>query len=220
MKVHRVRLGADEYRVISPARPARGAYLHDRWAASMYVDREASEQLFAAWWLAARSPRSLVYVPMRGNGAAPDGLPDTAGEPVAPLDLVLVDHRVQFPVSRWKAVRARLGAGRLHTVKIPADGFRDEGADVHPLYGTEGFRDYLHFERAADTLFVVGSSLAFRQTGAMVRELIADEYAFRRGHGDPHHCVELSSGPWHRRRTRGRVSARLHIQYCEGMRAA
>lgn len=220
MRIHRVRLGADEYRVLRPDRPARGGYLHDRWSADMYVDREASQQLVAAWGLAARSPRSLVYVPMRGN-PVPPGLPEDPAHPAAaPLDLVLVHHRLQFPPSRWKAVRARLGAGQPHTAKLPETDFDDEAAQLHPLHGTDAFRDHLLFDRAADTLFVIGSTAAFRATTAAVHELIAEETAFLRDDEGHHFCVELSSGPWHRRRTRGQVSAGLHIQYRAGRAAA
>ncbi|MCC2280137.1 hypothetical protein LKL35_32650 [Streptomyces sp. ET3-23] len=209
MRIHRVRLGAEEYRVLRPDRPARGGYLHDRWSAEMYADREASRQLVAAWGLAVRSPRSLVYVPMRGN-SAPQGVPQEA----APLDLVLVHHRLQFPVSRWKAVRARLGTGQPHTVKLPESVFKDGPARPCPFHGTDATRrDHLLFDRAADTLFVIGSTTAFRATAATLHALVAEETALLRDDENHHFCVELSSGPWHRRRTRGRVSAGLHIEY-------
>ncbi|MGW1198416.1 hypothetical protein ACWD4B_21635 [Streptomyces sp. NPDC002536] len=219
MRIHRVRLGADEYRVLRPDRPARGGYLHDRWSADMYVDREASQQLVAAWGLAARSPRSLVYVPMRQN-PVPQGLLEAPAHPAAPLDLVLVHHRLQFPTSRWKAVRARLGAGQLHTAKLPEADFGDEAGQLHPLHGTDAYRDHLLFDRAADTLFVIGSTTAFRAAAATVHGLVANGTASLRDDEDRHFCVELSSGPWHQRRTRGPVSARLHIQYCPGQAAS
>ncbi|MFF4409289.1 hypothetical protein ACFY2W_29225 [Streptomyces sp. NPDC001262] len=219
MRIHRVRLGADEYRVLRPDRPARGGYLHDRWSADMYVDREAAQQLVAAWGLAARSPRSLVYVPMRQN-PVPQGLSEAPVHPAAALDLVLVHHRLQFPTSRWKAVRARLGAGQLHSAKLPEPDFGDEAARLHPLHGTDASRDHLLFDRAADTLFVIGSTTAFRTTAATVHDLVAGGTASLRDAEDHHFCVELSSGPWHRPRARGPVSAHLHIQYRAGQAAA
>lgn len=185
----------------------------------MYVDREASQQLVAAWGLAARSPRSLVYVPMRQN-PVPKGLLEASAHPAAPLDLVLVHHRLQFPTSRWKAVRARLGAGQLHTAKLPEAEFGDGAAQLHPLHGTDAYRDHLLFDRAADTLFVTASTTAFRATTATVHDLVADGTASLRDDEDHHFCVELSSGPWHRPNTRKQVSARLHIQYRAGQAAA
>lgn len=218
MRIHRVRLGADEYRVIRPDRPARGLFLRPAWAADLYADDEGAAQLAVAWGLAARSPRSLVYLPIRGN-AAPDGLPVEPDEPVAPLDLALVHHRSQFPASRWKAVRARLGAGVPHTVTIPESDFQGPGAELHPRYWTEEFRDRLSFARAAETMFVTGSAVAFRETGATVHRLTAPRYADPGGGGESHRCVELDAGSRHRRGARGDIPDLLHIQYCGDWRA-
>ncbi|GAA3104324.1 hypothetical protein [Streptosporangium carneum] len=109
---------------------------------------------------------------MRAN-TPPTGMvrPDA---PVEPLDLVLVRHSLQFPTSRWPAVRTRLGLGRLHTATLPEDVFPGREEIDHERAGTRKYRDRLRFDLAARTLFVVGSAEAFRNTGAsMIRPLAA-----------------------------------------------
>lgn len=66
--IHRARLGADEFRVIRPAQPPSRAVLidRDRYLAA-YLDQDAARGVAGLWMLAARSPRSLVHLPMRAN---------------------------------------------------------------------------------------------------------------------------------------------------------
>jgi hypothetical protein len=107
-----------------------------------------------------RSPRSLVYLPVRSNRPPAD-------EPwrEGPLDVVLVHASMQFRVSAWKEIRARLGIGAAHTVKL-------HGVDKK-------------FQRLADT--------DFEREGAWLRHFIeklpaADREAAGVG---PHQCVEI-----------------------------
>ncbi|GGY45172.1 hypothetical protein [Streptomyces tanashiensis] len=141
------------------------------------------------------------------------------GEPVA-LDLVLVHHSLQFPTASWKQVRSRLGAGRPHTAATPDDDFPDAGAVDHGRRYHPTYRDHLGFDIAAHTLFVVGSSTAFREHGTALRGLVDEAPSHRHRHpGAGHFCVEFSSGPWSRPRTRRHVPGVLHIQYSEDWRA-
>ncbi|MER6913521.1 hypothetical protein ABT354_17785 [Streptomyces sp. NPDC000594] len=218
MRIHRVRLGADTYRVVRPDRPAAGAHLHEREVAELYADGEAAHQLAVAWALAARSPRSLIHLPMRGN-AAPPGLPLAPGESAEPLDLVLVHHRLGFPPSRWKAVRARLGAGVPHTVRLPPGDLPPTDAEPEPRLYDREFRDHLGFARAAGTVFVIGSATAFRRTGAAIRELTTAERT-PGADGPVHLCAELDAAPHRLRRTRRGETTTLHIQYHDAWRAA
>ncbi|GAB3908822.1 hypothetical protein GCM10027612_83650 [Microbispora bryophytorum subsp. camponoti] len=111
--ISKVRLGRDEYRVVRPARALRHAMLYEgRLGAELSVDKRAAVVLATAWGLAARSPHSLVYLPLRTARPA-----DSANQ--ERLDLVLLHHRLAFPVSRWKQVRALLGAGAPHGVRLP-----------------------------------------------------------------------------------------------------
>jgi len=132
--VQRVRVGGDEHRVISPAAPLRNGALYTNGYGAhwydMYVDRADGHRIALLWLLAARSPRSLVYLPMRRTPPAPDvdtdmSRPVTAWHEMSrPLDLVLAPRSVQFPPSRWKAVRERITAWNapreLRTARIPA----------------------------------------------------------------------------------------------------
>ncbi|MFC7978011.1 hypothetical protein [Streptomyces cinereoruber] len=214
MRVHRVGLNGREIRVVrsAPGPDATGLALRDdgHWL-SMYADREGADRLAALWALAARSPRSLVHLPLRGDPAPHDGAGD--GEPVA-LDLVLLHHSLQFPTSSWKEVRARLGAGTPRTVSLPDDDLPDGDAVDHERRHHRTYRDHLGFDIAAHTLFVVGSSIAFREEGSALRNFADRAAAHRRRYpAAAHFCVELSPGPRGRGRTRRHVPGSLHIEY-------
>src|SRR5688572_11712853 len=108
--VSTVRLGRDEYRVVQPARPLSHAPLYEGYlGVEASVDKASARAIAMAWGFAMRSPRTLVYLPVRQSdreGRWSDG-------PV--LDLVLVHHSLGFRLSKWKQVRAKL-KGRPHTV--------------------------------------------------------------------------------------------------------
>ncbi|MGA8116916.1 MAG: hypothetical protein WCA46_25050 [Actinocatenispora sp.] len=201
--------------MIRPAPAAARLVLHDdNYGLAMYVDRDGAAQLVALWALAARSRHSLVHLPIRAH-AAPDG----AGFDLSvPLDLVLVHHSLQFPTSSWKQLRSRLGAGEIHTAATPADELR--GDVDHRRQLDREYRDHLGFDIAAHTLFVVGSPTAFRRNGAALRGLVDEAPSYRRRYPNAqHYCVELSAGPWSRRRTRRHVPDVLHVQYCDTWQA-
>ena len=96
------RLGADEFRVIRPAQPLSHAVLidHDRHL-DVYLDQDAARRIAGLWMLAARSPRSLIHLPMRANRPPVREVPDDVG---FQLDLVLLHHSLQFAPSSWKQV--------------------------------------------------------------------------------------------------------------------
>ncbi|MEV7673767.1 hypothetical protein [Streptomyces sp. NPDC088752] len=217
VRVHRVGLGGREVRVVrsDPGPDATGPALRDdgHWL-SMYADRDGADRLAALWALAARSARSLVYLPLRSHPAPHDGA--GGAEPVA-LDLVLVHHSLQFPSSAWKGVRARLGAGAPGTVSLPGDDLPDEDSVDHERRRHRTYRDHLSFDIAAHTLFVVGSSLAFREEGALLRRFAERAPSHARRHPESgHFCVELVPGPWGRERTRRHVPGSLHVEYLGG----
>ncbi|MEV0532770.1 hypothetical protein [Kitasatospora sp. NPDC050463] len=210
--VHQVRLGRAEYRVVTAVPRAPGVVLHDGpWSLQMVVDRPGAVDLAAAWALAARSPRSLIHLPLRAD-AGPTG-------PTEPdrLDLVLLHHSLAFPPSRWKAVRRRLGAGRPHTVDIPDSDFPAEGDIDHVRRGFAGWRDELRFAGAARTLFLTGSATAFRWTGSWVRSLSTEgPAALRRYPQGAHYCITLCHESTSPARTSKGVPGQLHIEYAEG----
>lgn len=206
-----VRLGDRGYRVVRPARPIGHAALYaSGYGAEMSVDRAAVLDFAAAWWLAARSPHSLVYLPLRASGCSCDT--DQYGD--RKLDLVLLHHSLGFPASRWKQVRARLATADPHTVTLPPSTFPQFAPTEHARRGHRDFHDHLRWAVAADTLFVIGSRHAYELAGADVRALVEDVPARLAAAPGAHHCVEIGLGrrstPNHRRN----AWLDLHIEYC------
>ncbi|MEU6715604.1 hypothetical protein ABZ897_29420 [Nonomuraea sp. NPDC046802] len=165
--IQRARVGATEYRVIRPAKPlANGALFDAGDYYNMNVDREDGRRIGALWLLAARSPRSLVYLPIR---AAPDS-PSVElyeGSEDRPLDLVLVHHSLQFPPSRWKEVRRRVSSAKcpreVRTASVPdTDLPADDEIDHHAMNYRE-YKDVLRQRVHAETLILTGSAATFRQ---------------------------------------------------------
>lgn len=170
--VHRVRFGGDEHRVIRPARARNvGLYATTRNNYGLYVDRPDGRQLGTLLMLAARSPRSLVYLPLRSNPDVPGiGLPDEQ-----PLDLVLVPRARQFRPAHWKPLRTRIAAANapreLRTARVPENDLtKDTPSDRLPCDDRYTIRQHLH----AETLFLTGTSGAFREAARHVFALAAD----------------------------------------------
>ncbi|MBP0450080.1 hypothetical protein J5Y04_11030 [Kitasatospora sp. RG8] len=213
--VHRVRTGRDEYRVVSATAGEGLAVLYDGpWEMQLYADRAGARDLAAAWALAARSPRSLIHLPLRADA----GSPGLEGQEAVPLDLVLLHHSLGFPPSRWKEVRARLGRGVPHTADIPESDFPAEDEIDHERRHFAGWRDELHFAGAARTLFLTGSAEAFRRTGTLVRSLDTEAAAvMARWPNRSHYCVTLTHGSGNRpgRAPKGGVPGQLHIEYVQ-----
>ncbi|MFD0279241.1 hypothetical protein ACFVHB_35840 [Kitasatospora sp. NPDC127111] len=217
--VHRVRAGRAEYRVVS-AVPGEGrAVLYGDgdgdsggWELRLYADRAGARDLAAAWALAARSPRSLVHLPLR-TGTAPEGLEE---EGAVRMDLVLLHHSLGFPPSRWKEVRARLGGGGVaHTVDVPASDFPPEGELDFTSHHFAEWRDGLRFAGAARTLFLTGSAEAFRWSGTLVRSLDTEAAAeLARRPNRAHYCVTLNhDAPGRPGRSPKGVPGQLHMVY-------
>ncbi|MEO6089795.1 MAG: hypothetical protein ABIQ18_42475 [Umezawaea sp.] len=206
-----VRLDGDSYRVIRPARPIAHASLHEgRLGAQLSVDKAATVDLAFAWWLAARSPRSLVYLPLRSS-------PSSCGEEYGgrKLDLVLLHHSLRFPVSRWKRVRARLSSSAIHKVTLPPKAFRPVDREEHMRSYHREFRDHLRWSIAADTVFLIGSRPAYELQGDGVRALAEECPAHLAEAPDVHCCAEIGLG-----RSAGPVRdlrnpySQLHVECC------
>jgi hypothetical protein len=193
--VNEVRLGPNTYRVFHPARPiAHGALYETRLGAEMSVDKAATIDLALAWWLAARSPHSLVYLPLRSSACDID-----AHYRGRRLDLVLLHHSLAFPASRWKDVRSRLTPTGLQKVTLPENPFRHLEYEEHMRVLWRGYRDRLDHAVAADTLFVIGSRPAYEQQAETVLELVDDAPAELAAKPDAHTCGEIGLGDWHGR---------------------
>lgn len=116
-----VRLGGQEVRVVRAAKAPRHGWLAEAYTGwELLADRSTAADLAAAWWLAARSPRTVVWLPLRQS-------PTACHEQTTHrrLDLVLMHHRLGLAPSQWPGIRARLGPGRPHKVTLPAKAFRE-----------------------------------------------------------------------------------------------
>jgi hypothetical protein len=217
VRINQVRLGSEEFRVVSPARPVSHAVAQDsRFGVNMFVDRMAAVELASLWALAARSKHSLIYVPMRCHTPPRFHLPQSAFfNPQAPLlDVVLLHHSAQFPTSRWKLLRRQLGQGLLSTIRLPQDELIGKEADEldHARSRFADNRDHLEFLTTDTTLFVVGSPTAFRESTRAISWLHTDAPA-KFATNLEHVCAELgwygNLNPHKQNTTNG-----LHIDYC------
>jgi hypothetical protein len=190
--VHQGRSGADEFRVIRPAEPLTRALLVDHdWYLGAYLDENAARSVAGLWLLAARSPRSLIHLPVRTNQPSAREAPGALGPQ---LDLVLLHHSLQFAPSRWKQLRGRLGPGCRQTASLPEAG---HDADViihraarHHRENRDRFHQHLH----AETLFMTGSAKVFRETARHFLDVAREGPGYIPPHpGRPHFCTELHS---------------------------
>jgi hypothetical protein len=161
--VQRVRIDGREYRVVRPARPLKNASLRqmDGWS-NFTVDRVEGRLMGAFWLLAARSRRSIVYLPTRTAPCPPDLEDDGVS-----VDLVLSHHSLQLRPARWKRIRQRINQGNatreLRTARLPADDvLTEEDIDFDVPYYAEN-RDRLGQHVCAETLFMTASSTVFRE---------------------------------------------------------
>ena len=162
--VQKVQLAGTEYRVIRPARPLKNGALYKAHSHyEMYVDRTDGRRIGTLWLLAARSPRSLVYLPMR---TAPTvGVGEEDGQP---LDLVLAPRTVQLRPSRWKRIREHLNMGNavreLRTASVPERDLPDLDADYSIPDNPKEANEFLIRKNIyAETLLLTGGTAAFRE---------------------------------------------------------
>ncbi|MEW1841936.1 hypothetical protein AB0392_28675 [Nonomuraea angiospora] len=181
--VQRGRLGGTDFRVIRPARPLKnGALYKARHWYEMYADRTDGRRIGTLMLLAARSPRSLIYLPMRTTPTTPG----VGWDNEKPLDLVLTHRAVQFRPSRWKQLRERINAGNapreLRTASIPArDLLADHGLKTSARSDPK-HSNLLHQAVYAETLFLTGGTTAFREAAQEIFAVSKD--------GPPHAVME------------------------------
>lgn len=206
--VSTVQLDGRRYRVVRPARePAFAGLYESRFGAQFSLDKETATTFAQAWGLASRSPYTIVYLPLRRAQLAAGHL---RGHP---LDLVLLHHRLAFPPSRWKQVRARLGTGKPHTVVLPGDAWPLRPTADHRRSWHQDFLDHLRWEIAADTLVLTGSREAFELQPDRVRALAEECPAHRAHTPGTHCCAEIGMGRTRSYPDRRRPYAELHAEY-------
>ena len=204
-RVSNVRHGGRDLRVIRPCHLAPGIVLQGRpEVLHMEADRAGLEQLVAAWSLAAFSPRSIIFLPLRQNA---DG--SRADE----LDLVFLHSSLQFRLAQWKDLRSHLGAGHLHTAK-PAPPVLSTEPDPERWRGWRQSRNGVVFDSAARTLFVVGTRDGLRATGYLAGRLHADPEACF-DEEVRHSCVMLNCGRRHSGTGRHATPGVLHIELAQ-----
>ncbi|WP_329519739.1 hypothetical protein [Spirillospora sp. NBC_01491] len=194
--VHRVRLGLEEFRIIRAADPLTRARLVGqdpaRGGLQMNVDAGAARYIGMLWLLAARSPRSLIYLPLRGGALPAGGSPPE--EP--PLDLVLLHHSLQFKPHHWKRLRGRLGCGAKSTVRVSVNDLPGDSAIDYDARRHRGHRDVFHQHVHAESLFMVGSAKVFRETAGLFFDIVKRGHDYRppaelRQDFNLHYCTEL-----------------------------
>ncbi|WP_345367223.1 hypothetical protein [Actinoallomurus liliacearum] len=184
----------------------------------MYIDRMDGRRVGALWLLAARSTRSLVYLPMCAT-PIPPGIGDELF-PERPLDLVLAHHSLQFSPSVWKQVRERITARNapreLQTASVPdSDLPADDEVDYAALNYQDN-RDVLRQRLYAETLFLTGSAAAFREPArhffALAKEgppAAAGNSIYLQGGCNYHVCRQFY---WPHLDSRG--NREVHVEYC------
>jgi hypothetical protein len=201
------------YRVIHPARPiAHGALYDYGWGVEVLVNKPETVDLALAWWLAARSPHSIVYLPLRSSGC--DEMPAYSERK---LDLVLMHHSLGFPASRWKQVRARLKPTGVQKVTLPDQPFRAIDREEHwNSLRRSDFRDHIRYDIAADTLFLVGSRFGYELESKEVVALVDRAPAELAARPDEHCCAEIDVGIWYNNSLAQRRDSplRVHVTCC------
>ncbi|MCF6474239.1 hypothetical protein FAF44_38545 [Nonomuraea sp. MG754425] len=173
--VQRGRLGGADFRVIRPARPLQnGALYEGQYSYEMYADRVDGRRIGTLMLLAARSPRSLIYLPMRTTPTAPGvGWYDEK-----PLDLVLAHRAVQFRPSRWKRLREHINAVRapreLRTASVPVRDLRVDHGLKPSLRSDPNHGSLLHQAVHAQTLFLTGDTTALREAALEIFAVTKD----------------------------------------------
>jgi len=212
-RISHVATGGREFRVIRAEGLSRHLYVHSGdFYYEILADLGAGLELAAAWALAMRSPRSLVYLPVRSHRP-----PETDPWREGPLDVVFVHASAQFRVSAWKEIRARLGTGVTHTVTLPSvakEFQRLEDTDFERTRDRD-FRHHLRYATAAETLFVVGSGPAFEREGAWLRAFAEELPTAHRvtAGAATHQCVEIWPSLWRPGHTRRIGPTGLHLIY-------
>ncbi|MFG2623967.1 hypothetical protein [Streptomyces sp. NPDC048473] len=207
--IHRPRLGPDEFRVIRPSRPLPRAVLidFDRYL-GFYLDQHAARTIGGLWALAARSPRSLIHVPIRTSPSPNLEMPIHEG---TRLDLVLLHHSLQFAPSRWKRIRGHLGPGRPQTTDLPGPGHSDVPASDHEARHYKENRDLFRQHLHADTLFMTGSAKVFEETAHRFLDIANQGPGYAPINRDHQHfCTEFH---WNEG-VLGKARE-IHIEYCD-----
>lgn len=200
--MHVARLGAVSYRVARV--PLTGRVVEQGLCDSSYMaalDKSSLRRLLAAWAFAARSPRTITYLPvtrptwaMASTGAFPVGTPD--------LDVLLVHHRLQLRPSAWRDIRSRLGVGHPTTLRPSVSA---TGVPRPAPQRTERAR--VTATTVSRTLVIRGDRDGFAADVEELRYLVEDAPAEHAVRPDWHQCAEV-------------VGRSVHLEYASRRAAA
>lgn len=191
--LHRVRLGAVSYRVLRV--PLVGRLVDRPVCLTTFLSafgKPSIQRLAVAWAFAARSPRTIVYLPITRPSWGGDCLCMPEPENAPDLDLVLVHHSLQLRPSAWPAIRRRLGTG--HPEKIRLGETAVQATVTVPSWNrTERFTHTV----AGDTLVLAGSRDVFTADLDALRYLVEEAPAEHARHPKLTECTEIADGLLH-----------------------
>ncbi|GAA4258273.1 hypothetical protein [Dactylosporangium darangshiense] len=151
------RAGAGLRRILVPARPLRHAHLtHLLWyhTGALIASRADLLRLGALFRLAAVSPHSAVYLPLRGNPPSPSAEAWRDAQGLA--DLVVARREAALRPSAWPDLRARLRRGR---------GVRPAGPTAPPPREAPPTGEHLSAAEHGATVFFRGTAAALFDAG-------------------------------------------------------
>ncbi|MGW4594311.1 hypothetical protein ACWEOA_03090 [Streptomyces sp. NPDC004457] len=158
LREFRPRTGPHEYRIIQPRHTLRHTSLRAPDPVGMLLgDHDGLDRLAALFAFAARSPHTIVHVPLR-DGVPPD---EGVGEPV---DLLLVHESLGLRPSRWPDLRRRLRQGTPLTVRTDEARTARDAAAWTERRDRADFRGDLRHATHARTFFLFGHRHVFAGT--------------------------------------------------------
>lgn len=124
----------------------------------VFSNQEDLQRLGILWSIAARFKNAFIYLPTRKNPLT-SYLKECWSQ--NGLDLLLLQHHVQFPLKRWKTIRSNLRRGKVVSVKSRIDQDLNLTFEDYCLLWDQYPHDRLDVKQRYETLFLVGSSRVF-----------------------------------------------------------
>ena len=168
IRVHQGRLGAEQFRVIRPARPVTGAVLGRKAPWVLLGSTLTPPSPLPDCGCPQPGHRTLIHVPLRGNTPP---VPSRATMATGELDLVLGHSDLPFAPNRWKPLRQSRGDRAAHTITWDPDdvpAWEHVHRFKHRTRRHCSDRDSMHGRLHAHTLVLTGNEGAFRSTARNV----------------------------------------------------
>jgi hypothetical protein len=170
MRVHHLPGHGTPRQVLVPVVPLSRLHVTKvlwRYSGALIGSRADLLRLGALFRLAAVSPQSVVYLPLRQNAQSEAASAWNATQGLA--DLVIARREAALRPSAWPAHRVRLRHGpkaeARTTMLAPAPRLLAQPEDRRPVPDWELVRYRLRLSEHADTLFLSGSAQALHDAG-------------------------------------------------------